>query len=78
MRRPLLIGCSAALLAGLAACEQPQTVTARKTDAKPWQGAHTVYTAPGWKPEDQASWEQQIRSRNQGQNEYARTPVTQQ
>ncbi len=68
---------ASAIVALLAACgEKPQSA-GHKPDAEPWQGAQTVYTAPGWKPADRASWEQQIRSRNQGQNEYARTPVTQ-
>ena len=65
------------IVALLAACgEKPQSA-GHKPDAELWQGAQTVYAAPGWKPADRASWEQQIRSRNQGQNEYARTPVTQ-
>ncbi len=33
----------------------------------------TRYAAPGWKGGDQASWEEQMRKRAQGQNEYTRT-----
>ncbi|HEX6704238.1 MAG TPA: hypothetical protein VF169_05710 [Albitalea sp.] len=73
MRRMLLIGCCAALLAGLAACEQPQTVTTRKTDAKPWQGADNAYLASGWKAGDRGSWEEQMRARAQTQNDYNKT-----
>ena len=57
----------------LAACsEKPQTTTARKADDKPWDGAATAYTAQGYKGTDQAAWEQQMRQRAQGQNEYSR------
>ena len=67
-----------ALTLALSACtEKPQTATAAKPDAQAWQGAQAVYTAPGWTVGDKSSWELQIRNRNQGQNEYARTPVTQ-
>ena len=61
-----------ALLLALAACERTQTApSARKPDAEPWVGAATPFTAPGWKPGDQASWESQIRNRAASQNEYA-------
>jgi hypothetical protein len=47
----------------------------RKSDAPAWQGTTgaSAYAADGWKAGDRAAWEQQLRSRNQGQNEYART-----
>jgi hypothetical protein len=58
----------------LAACgEKPQTATARKADDKPWDSAATKFDAAGFKPGDKAAWEQQLKSRNQGQNEYSRT-----
>jgi hypothetical protein len=58
----------------LAACgEKPQTTTARKADDKPWDSAATKFDAAGFKPGDQAAWEQQLKSRNQNQNEYSRT-----
>ena len=62
----------------LAACgEKPQTLsaTSKKPDAAPWSiyaSASSPYFAPGWKGGDQAAWEAQIRTRNQGQNDYAR------
>ena len=69
----LAIAATAGASALLAACgEKPQTA-GHKPDLEPWRGASTAYTAPGWKADDQASWELQIRKRNQGQNEYART-----
>lgn len=64
----------------LAACsEKPQTnAEGVKYDAVPWSGTGTqantgtVFTAPGWKVGDKASWEQQIKTRSNGQNEYTR------
>jgi opacity protein-like surface antigen len=72
----LLLG-AALMAAGLAACaDKPQTVSgeSRKSDSKPWDGSTQAgYTAPDWKQGDRASWEQQLRARNQQQNEYTRT-----
>jgi hypothetical protein len=63
----------AAVLALGACTETPQTATTtKKVDAKPWQGASSPYTAPGWQQGDEASWEQQLRNRTQGQNDYSR------
>jgi len=58
----------------LAACsEKPQTAHTRKSDSQAWSGAPgDPYSVPGWKAGDQASWEQQMRTRAQGQNEYSR------
>lgn len=74
MKRILFV---ALLAAGLAACsEQPQTAgTGKKADAKAWEGANNAYAAEGWKPGDEASWEQQMRKRAQAQNEYERSPA---
>lgn len=61
----------------LAACaDKPQTASgaSKKGDSKPWDGSTEAgYTAPDWKQGDRASWEQQLRARNQQQNEYTRT-----
>ncbi|MGJ7483961.1 hypothetical protein ACSFA2_01810 [Variovorax sp. LT2P21] len=62
----------------LAACgEKPQTnAQGVKFDAVPWSGTGekadtgTVFTAPGWKVGDKTAWEQQIKTRMLGQNEY--------
>jgi len=73
MKRMLLAGVAASIVASLAACEQPQTATGRKSDAKPWQGApDDPYVVSGWKAGDQASWEEQMRMRAQAQNDYAK------
>lgn len=67
-----LAAASLALL--LVACsEQPQTAGTRADATKAWQGKTSGFAAPGWKPGDQASWNEQIKQRNRGQNDYART-----
>lgn len=80
MRRSLprgLVLLGAVLLAaGLTACaDKPQTASGpKKGDSKPWDGSTEAgYTAPDWKQGDRASWEQQLRARNQQQNEYTRS-----
>lgn len=64
----------------LAACtEKPQTnAEGVKHDAVPWSGTGTqadtgtAFTAPGWKVGDKTAWEQQIKLRSNGQNEYTK------
>ena len=62
-------------LCALSACgERPQASQGqRKTDSHAFQGAAPAFTASGWKAGDAASWENQMKSRAQGQNEYSRT-----
>lgn len=68
----------AALAASLAACgEKPQTAATKKSDGKPWEGAQNGFVAQGWKAGDQGSWDAQMRTRAQGQNEYSRTAAQQ-
>ncbi len=55
--------------------EKLQTAATKKSDQKPWEGAQNSFVVEGWKAGDQVSWEQQLRKRSQGQNEYARAPV---
>ena len=61
----------------LAGCERSQADAARlkKADAKASQGASKAYTASGWTPGNDASWQEQIRARAQSQNEYTRVPA---
>jgi DMSO/TMAO reductase YedYZ molybdopterin-dependent catalytic subunit len=77
-----LITTAAAVLATallLPACgerSQAEPARVKKADAKASVGAAgeaKVYTAAGWTPGDDASWQNQIRSRTQGQNEYSRS-----
>ena len=74
MSRPLKIALLGLAIAALAGCGEKDQITDRSAklpDAEPWSsGGH--HMAAGWKQGDQASWEQQIRTRNQVQNEYAR------
>ena len=63
----------AVLLAGCG--EKPQTLDAKAKgpDAAPWSAsASSPFYAADWKGGDKAAWEAQIRTRNQGQNDYAR------
>ena len=68
----LLIAALGAAL-GLAACGDSSTgvKAAKKVDGKSWEGAGPAYAASGWKVGDKASWEEQIRTRAQNQNDYA-------
>jgi len=70
----LLLSCVAL---ALAACGEKTAGAAKKSDVPAFQGSTgaSAYTASGWKAGDQTAWEQQMRSRNQGQNEYSRVPV---
>ncbi|MFN3415797.1 MAG: hypothetical protein ACK4ZD_05725 [Caldimonas sp.] len=63
------------LAVGLGACgETEQTAKApyKRGDTPAWQGAANPYVAPDWKPGDQAAWQEQMRRRAAGQNEYTR------
>jgi hypothetical protein len=74
-RTTVVLGCLC-IAAALAACERSAgDSNVRKSDVPAWQGSTGAsgYLANGWKASDRAAWEQQMRSRNQGQNEYART-----
>jgi len=78
MVRALVFGAATALTLSLAACgEKPQTMdaSAKKLDAQPWSAsdaANPAFAAKGWKGGDKTAWEEQIRQRNQAQNDYAR------
>ena len=70
MMRAALIVSAAALLA---ACgEKPQTASTGRSDAAPFQGTSLPYQVQGWKAGDKAAWEQQIKTRTQAQNDYAK------
>ena len=73
IKRLVLMACAAALLTGLAACsEKVQTATPRKVDQKPWQAVDNPFAASGWKAGDKTSWDADLRTRAQKQNEYNR------
>ena len=70
--KTLTSACAVAAALALCACgEKPQTAGNHK-DGKAWEGAQNSYVAQGWKPGDQSGWEQQLRKRSQGQDEYSR------
>jgi hypothetical protein len=60
----------------LCACgDRVQGLGGARTDTAPYAGTGvTAFTAPGWKPGDKTSWEQELKTRGQyGQNDYTRT-----
>ncbi len=73
MSRAAIAGLAALSLVLAACSEKPQTATHRKADGHAYDGPATAFTAAGWKPGNESSWEAQMRSRSQGQNEYSRT-----
>ena len=75
MKRTPLVLCTVLGLFVLAACtEKPQTGGGIRSDAPPFAGTGSNFTQSGWKAGDKASWEQQLKARQQyGQNEYTRT-----
>ena len=75
MKRIFITLTAVLTLAGLSACtEKPQTGGGVTHDAAPYAGTWSNFTQPGWKAGDKASWEQQLKARQQySQNEYTRT-----
>lgn len=63
------------LVAGLAACtEKPQELHQGKTvsGTPAYQGTGSNFTAPGWEAGNRDSWEETLKVRSRGQNEYNR------
>ena len=60
--------------AALAACtEQPQTLRSGvRSDTPAYQGPSSAFTVGGWKPGDRTSWDQELKTRAQFQNEYSK------
>ena len=69
----LLLSCA---VLGLVACGEKTAGAAKKSDVPAFQGSTgaSAYMASGWKAGDQTAWDQQLRTRAQGQNEYTRAP----
>jgi hypothetical protein len=74
MRTAILLAAGVLALAGCA--EKEQTASGIKSDQPAFDGTgHAVFTAPGWKPGDRASWESEMKVRTvQGQNDYVKVP----
>ncbi len=75
MKTTLSLGLVALSLLLSACAEKAQTAGTGASDGKPWEGAQSAYASPGWKAGDRASWEEQLKARSQGQNEYSRAPA---
>jgi len=74
MRTTAVLLCLGAAVA-LAACGEKTAGAVKKSDVPAFNGSTgaSAYSASGWKAGDQTAWDQQLRARSQGQNEYART-----
>ncbi len=71
--RLAMIGAATAVLMALAGCEKPQSMGGVKSDTAPYQGTGAAaFTATGWKAGDKTSWEQQLKTRAQAQNDHAK------
>ena len=75
MRSTIAIAMMAMMAVCAAGCgEKPLSASAaKKADAKAWEGSQGGNVAEGWKAGDKDSWEAQMRSRAQNQNEYSRS-----
>lgn len=67
-------GAAAAALFALSACgEKPQTGEGIRSDVPAYQGTGSSFMQSGWKAGDKASWQAELKVRQQyGQNEYSR------
>jgi hypothetical protein len=65
----LLVACL-----GASGCADKRDTKAmsKKLDDSPVAGANPAYSTPGWKAGDATSWEEHMRTRAQGQNEYSK------
>lgn len=72
--RIAMIGLAAVGLMALAGCEKPQSMGGVKSDTAPYQGTGAAaFTVSGWKAGDKTSWEQQLKTRAQAQNDHAKS-----
>jgi hypothetical protein len=58
----------------LAACgDKTQTIGQDiRSDTPAFQGTGKAFAVPGWKQGDKASWEQELKTRTQAQNDYVK------
>lgn len=72
------LACALVASLGLAGCgerSQAEAGPVKKADTRASAGtprADKAFTAPGWTAGDDTSWQAQMRTRAQGQNEHAR------
>jgi hypothetical protein len=79
MRKLLVVLAAAGVALGLAACgEREQVVVYKqgkyqgKPDGRPWDNEPLAYGSAKWTKGDRASWETEIKTRNDSQNENKR------
>jgi hypothetical protein len=71
--RSFAIVAAVAALTTLAGCaEREQNSSGVKSDSPSYRGTGMPYALPDWKQGDRASWEQTLKTRVQGQDDYAR------
>ncbi len=72
--RLAMMGAAIGGLLALAGCgDKPQGMGGVKSDTAPYQGTGVAaFTRTGWKAGDKTSWEQQLKTRAQAQNDHAR------
>jgi hypothetical protein len=69
----MLAACSI-LLAACGDTDQSKTSSnTNRNDVAAWEGAKNNFVTVGWTPGNKSSWEAQLRTRNQLQNEYQKT-----
>lgn len=73
MIRFLLACASLVMLAGCSEFDQ-STAESRSypNDTPPWKASKNPYVEKGWTAGDKVSWEKQLRSRSQAQDEYVK------
>ncbi len=71
--RLAMIGATMVGLMALTGCgDKPQGMGGVKSDTAPYQGTGMAYALPGWKAGDKTSWEQQLKTRAQAQDDHAK------
>lgn len=79
MKRTVVVVLVAAALGAAGCMEVEQTASVQKQgkyqgkpDTKSWDNAPLAYGNSKWNKGDKASWENQLKTRSSGQNEYVR------
>jgi hypothetical protein len=73
MIRFLLTSAALMVLAGCGELDQSTASSqSNRNDTPPWQGVKNPYAVQGWTAGDKTSWETQLRTRSQAQNEYVK------
>lgn len=79
MKRSVVITLMVAALGAAGCMEVEQTASVQKQgkyqgkpDTKSWDNAPLAYGDAKWNKGDKASWENQLKTRSSGQNEYVR------